>query len=244
MSPQVTLVLVSHSRTLAAGAAELAAEMAPDVRILPAGGTDEGGIGTSWDKIEAAMREGLDAGDAVLFLTDLGSSTMTVEAVLETLEEGEDARFVDAPFVEAALLAAVEAQGGADLDAVSQSALAAAAQWCSPCAGTTSAEGEAPGMQRVGADAPMDSAAAEGDRARRVAVVADPMGLHARPAALLVKVADQWDAEITVNGADAGSMLEMMSLGVHQGDEVVVEASGSQAIEAVDACVAFIEGRA
>jgi len=42
----VGIVLVSHSEALAAGVVDLAAQMAPDVLIVPAAGTDEGGLGT------------------------------------------------------------------------------------------------------------------------------------------------------------------------------------------------------
>ena len=46
----VRLVVVSHSEKIADGAVELAAQMAPDVLILPAGGTDDGRIGTSLER--------------------------------------------------------------------------------------------------------------------------------------------------------------------------------------------------
>ena len=47
----VGLVIVSHSAQLAAGVVELAAQMAPDVVLVPAGGMDDGGIGTSLEKV-------------------------------------------------------------------------------------------------------------------------------------------------------------------------------------------------
>ena len=51
----VGLVLVSHSKELAQGLADVARQMAPSVTIVPAGGTDDGGIGTSFDLISAAV---------------------------------------------------------------------------------------------------------------------------------------------------------------------------------------------
>ena len=54
----VGVVLVSHSRDLAQGLAAVAAQMAPYVRIAPAGGTDDGGIGTSFERITAAIARG------------------------------------------------------------------------------------------------------------------------------------------------------------------------------------------
>ena len=45
----VGLVFVSHSARIAEGVVELARQMAPGVRLVAAGGTDDGGIGTSYE---------------------------------------------------------------------------------------------------------------------------------------------------------------------------------------------------
>ena len=60
------------------------------------------------------------------YLTDLGSATMTVEAVLDFLDddEREHVRFADGPLVEGAVAAGVTAQVGGDIGAVAQAALA------------------------------------------------------------------------------------------------------------------------
>ena len=114
------LVIVSHSAQLAAGVVELASQMAKDVQLRAAGGTDDGRIGTSFDKVSEAVNELRAAGHDVAILTDLGSATMTVEAVLDFLDEDEQAhvKFSDGPLVEGAVSAAVTAQVGGDLDAV------------------------------------------------------------------------------------------------------------------------------
>ena len=83
--PKVGLVLVSHSAKLAEGLAELAGQMAADVRIAAAGGLESGEIGTSYDLIESAINDLLGEGLAVVVLTDLGSATMTVESVLSLI---------------------------------------------------------------------------------------------------------------------------------------------------------------
>lgn len=116
----VALVIVSHSVQLAEGVVELAAQMAKDVALRAAGGTDDGRIGTSFDKVNDAVTELRAAGHDVAILTDLGSATMTVESVLDFLDEDELAhvRFADGPLVEGAVAAAVTAQVGGDLDAV------------------------------------------------------------------------------------------------------------------------------
>ena len=79
----VALVIVSHSAQLAAGLVELASQMAKDVELRAAGGTDDGRIGTSFDKVNDAVTELRAAGHDVAVLTDLGSATMTVESVLD-----------------------------------------------------------------------------------------------------------------------------------------------------------------
>ena len=145
----VGIVLVSHSAALAAGARDLLAQVAgPDVRVEPAGGTDDDGLGTSAAKIEAAVtRAGTGAG--VLVLADLGSAVLTARAVLDDLPTAappstppssvppssaqpasvpqpfvppSSVLLVDAPFVEGAVAAAVIASTGADLATVAAAA--------------------------------------------------------------------------------------------------------------------------
>lgn len=122
----VALVIVSHSEQLAAGVVELAAQMARDVALRAAGGTDDGRIGTSFDKVNDAVTELRAAGHDVAILSDLGSATMTVESVLDFLDDDELAhvRFADGPLVEGAVAAAVTAQIGGDLATVVDAARA------------------------------------------------------------------------------------------------------------------------
>ena len=56
VGPQVGIVLVSHSARLAEGVADLAGQVSGGtVRVLAAGGTDDGELGTSAEKIGAAV---------------------------------------------------------------------------------------------------------------------------------------------------------------------------------------------
>lgn len=116
----VALVIVSHSAQLAAGVVELASQMAKDVVLRAAGGTDDGRIGTSFDKVNEAVSVLRGEGYDVAILTDLGSANMTVESVLDFLSDEEElhVRLVDGPLVEGAVAAAVTAQVGGDLEAV------------------------------------------------------------------------------------------------------------------------------
>lgn len=115
----VSLLLVSHSRTLAEGVRELAAQMAPGVRIATAAGAVDGGLGVDVARIAATMEELAEAG-GVCVLADIGSSVMGTDAALELVREDlrGRVRFADAPLVEGAIAAAVIASTGAGLDAV------------------------------------------------------------------------------------------------------------------------------
>ena len=214
---KVALVLVSHSRSLGQGVAELAGAMAADVHIGVAAGTDDGRLGTSFDMVEAAVQKALVAseGAGVALLTDLGSATLTVDTVLEFADDPDALRFVPGPLVEGAVAGAVTAQQGGDLAAVEASVKHAALQWC---------EGEGPAQSTV----------FQGTESAE-AVIADAAGLHARPAAMLAQLATQFDARVYVNGTPADSMIEIMGLGARQGDKVTVTAEGAQAHEAMRA---------
>lgn len=65
--------------------------------------------------------------------------------------------------------------------------------------------------------------------------ITDEVGIHARPAGLLVKEAKQYDASISLecNGkkADAKKLMALMSLGVKQGDTVTVTVDGADDAE-------------
>jgi PTS hybrid protein len=213
VSSTVGLVLVSHSAKLAEGLAELAAQMAPDVAIIPAGGlANGGGIGTDYDEVVAATQRA-DSGAGVVLLYDLGSAQMTAELAIETLADPNSAVVVDAPLVEGAVAAAVAAQGGADRSAVAEAAAAASA----------------PPDLAIPLDAGADGVVE--------LTLRNDVGLHARPAALLVRSIAGLDADVSVrlgeDTADAHSVLALMSLGARQGDRVEVRASGEQAAEAL-----------
>ncbi|MYW64376.1 PTS fructose transporter subunit IIA [Streptomyces sp. SID8379] len=117
----VGIVLVSHSREVAESVARLAAGLAGGGALAPvaaAGGTEDGGLGTSAELISTAAAS-VDRGAGVAVLVDLGSAVLTVKSLLAEGDELPDGtRLVDAPFVEGAVAAVVSASAGADLDAV------------------------------------------------------------------------------------------------------------------------------
>ena len=77
----VGFVIVSHSGNLAKSVVELTAIMAPSARIAAAGGMDDGGFGTSFEKIQAAI-ESVYSDDGVLVLMDMGGAVVaTIDSV-------------------------------------------------------------------------------------------------------------------------------------------------------------------
>ena len=124
------LVLVSHSGTLVEGLRDMVAQVAgEDVPVAIAGGTEDGRLGTSAPRITAALRSALDAGaDEVLVLLDLGSAALSLELAIDDLPEADRSRvhISEAPLVEGAILAAVQASVGAGIDEVVTAAAGAA----------------------------------------------------------------------------------------------------------------------
>ncbi|MFI0447685.1 PTS-dependent dihydroxyacetone kinase phosphotransferase subunit DhaM [Actinomadura sp. 6N118] len=116
----VGLVIISHSRVLAEGVAEVARAMGVGKAVVEcAGGDTGGGLGTSMDLVERAVRAVRAAdggGDGVVLLADLGSSVLTAKMYAEDAD-GEVV-LADAPLVEGAVAAASMAATGAGLDAV------------------------------------------------------------------------------------------------------------------------------
>jgi PTS hybrid protein len=121
----VGIVLVSHSKEIAEGTADLVLQMAGEVEISAVGGDADGSFGTDPERIEASIRD-LEA-DEVLVFMDLGSAVLSAETVLEMLppEKREKVRLVDAPFVEGAFAAGVTASTGADTEECVEAAMEA-----------------------------------------------------------------------------------------------------------------------
>ncbi len=230
---RVGIVFVSHSTDLARGIADVAGQMAPSVVLVAAGGTDDGGIGTSFVKVTSAIDEA-DAGAGVVVLSDLGSALMIAETVHDQLPEEQRSRVVvvDAPFVEAGVAAAVAAETRGDLGAVVAAAEGAREAW--------------DGMS--GSDAPAASGAggsgtapASSIRFVREVTLRNKDGLHARPAAEFVKLANTFDVKVTVNGKDARSLLGIMSLGLNVGASVEIASEDPGGEVAVNSLAELVE---
>ncbi|MEI3199861.1 MAG: HPr family phosphocarrier protein [Lachnospiraceae bacterium] len=74
-----------------------------------------------------------------------------------------------------------------------------------------------------------------------------PSGLEARPVALLVQVASQYESEIYVESearrVNAKSIMGMMTLGLNAGESITVTANGGDEKEAIDNIEKYLSGK-
>lgn len=241
----VGLVVVSHSARLADGVVELAGQMGGEAAIEAAGGMSdaERSMGTDAALVARAI-EAADSGDGVLVLMDIGSAVMSAEMALELVDEGLAARvrLAAAPLVEGAVSAAVAAAGGADLDQVAAEAAGGLAPKASQLGEETGPD------QTPETDGPDDTAGADGEPLETRLPVTPAHGLHARPAAQLVRTAARFEASIEVTNATTGagpvnarSLNAVATLGVRQGQELLVAARGPDAEQGLEALKALAE---
>jgi dihydroxyacetone kinase phosphotransfer subunit len=120
MSGRVGIVIVSHSPEVARGTADMVRQMVgEEVPLAWCGGDPDGGLGTDVAAIKAAI-ETVYSPAGVALLVDLGGAETNSEMAVELMGEGYGDRIAicNAPIVEGAVMASVEAAGGATLDQV------------------------------------------------------------------------------------------------------------------------------
>ncbi|MFH1570742.1 MAG: HPr family phosphocarrier protein [Gemmatimonadota bacterium] len=79
----------------------------------------------------------------------------------------------------------------------------------------------------------------------RTVIVTNPLGIHARPATLLVQSAARFAADIYLSKGDirrinGKSIMGVMMLAAEQGAEILIEAEGSDAEAALEAVGALL----
>lgn len=91
----------------------------------------------------------------------------------------------------------------------------------------------------------MDSAANPGRALAQQMIIVNRKGLHARASARFVRTAECFDAEIKViregTSVSGGSIMGLMMLGAGPGSTILVQATGKQAREALDAITTLVE---
>ena len=124
MNDMVGIVIVSHSKDIAKGTADMVRQMVgSEFKVAFCGGDPDGGLGTNValiiDAIDAAWSP-----KGVAILVDLGGAETNSEMAIEMLPEERRSRVVvcNAPVVEGAVMAATEAASGAPLEAVRRTA--------------------------------------------------------------------------------------------------------------------------
>jgi len=226
----VGIVIVAHSAKLAEGVKDLAEQMGQGrVPIAAAGGLDDTTIGTNMERILEAIEAVYQPG-GVLVLMDLGSAVMSTELAVGMLPPDRQSRVLlsEAPLVEGAIAAIVEASIGKSLAEVD--AAARAVVRTPKVAGATPLTEPLPRPELV-----------EGPPSNEIILtIVNEVGLHARPAALFVQTAASFQSAITVRNltrdtpaVDAKSMFGVLSIGAQLNHQIAVAAEGSDADEAL-----------
>jgi phosphoenolpyruvate---glycerone phosphotransferase subunit DhaM len=120
MMETVGIVIVSHSRDIAKGTADMVRQMVGnEVKVAFCGGNPEGGLGTDVSLIIDCIHKAWSP-KGVAILVDLGGAETNSEMAVEMLEPQQRNLVVvcNAPIVEGAVMAATEAAGGSPLDQV------------------------------------------------------------------------------------------------------------------------------
>ena len=106
------ITLVSHVPEIAEGLPQLLNQVAKDVPITKAGGTNDNDIGTSIEKIMQAFAD--NQADEILAFYDLGSAKMNLEMAIEMSDK--KVHLYDTAFLEGAYTAASLIQAGVNLE--------------------------------------------------------------------------------------------------------------------------------
>jgi phosphocarrier protein FPr len=239
----VGIVLVSHSRALALAAQELVRSMTgPALPLAVAAGAGENHAELGTDAVEISEAISAVKGpDGVLVLMDMGSAILSSETALDLLDESicAQVRFCPASFVEGAVAAGVTANLGASLDDVYREALAGLHQKESALS--------PPAAAPVEESARKKEAPAVTSQSIRLKV-RNPHGLHARPAALLIREAGAFHSDITIRNltnqrgpASAKSLSRLASLEILQDNEIEVSASGDDKAQALEKIRQLVE---
>lgn len=238
----VSLVLVSHSKKLAEGVAEMVKQMtaSESVKILTAAGTGDNNqdLGTNaieiMEAIEAAYTE-----DGILILMDLGSAVLSTEMALNMIsdEMKTNIKVCPAPFIEGAIAAAVQAGLGADLNSVYKEAMQSLKMKTEQLSDMNDTQDEEQLDEVV-------ITSSDNNKREITLTVPNKQGLHARPAVLFVKTIGGFDATVKVKNlsenkgpVEANSLISVMTIAARQGHKLHIIAEGNEKDAVIDALV-------
>ncbi|MDZ7955120.1 phosphoenolpyruvate--protein phosphotransferase [Nostoc sp. DedQUE09] len=232
----IAIVIVSHSKQLALGVRELAAQMVQgQVPIAVAAGIEdsENPLGTDPIQVYEAITS-VFSDDGVLVLMDLGSALLSAEMAIEFLSEAQQKKvyLCEAPLVEGASAAVVAAAAGRDIHQVMAEARGALLAKATQLGVVT---------RPLSVVTPITTNVESPTREIRL-IVSNRLGLHARPAAQFVATAARFQSQILVRNLTRNTELvrgdsinQVTTLGVRQGHELLITATGSDADEALAA---------
>ncbi len=236
----IGIVIVSHSKQLALGVRELAAQMVQgQVPIAVAAGIEdtENPLGTDPIQVYEAIAS-VFSDDGVLVLMDLGSALLSAEMAIEFLPEAQQQKvyLCEAPLVEGAIAAVVAAAAGRDIHQVMAEAR-----------GALLAKATQLGVvSRPLSTATPATTNVESPTREIQLIVSNRLGLHARPAAQFVATAARFESQILVQNLTRNTELvrgdsinQITTLGVRQGHELLITATGSDADQAIAALQAL-----
>ncbi|MFN6534763.1 MAG: phosphoenolpyruvate--protein phosphotransferase [Nostoc sp. EkiNYC01] len=234
----VGIVIVSHSKQLALGVRELAAQMVRgEVPIAIAAGIDdpENPLGTDPIQVSEAIAA-VFSDDGVLVLMDLGSALLSAEMALEFLPEEQRQKIYlcEAPLVEGAIAAVVAAATGKNIHQVMAEARGALVAKATQLGVASSL------LSVVDSDIPASNT--ESPTREIQVIVSNRLGLHARPAAQFVAASARFQSQILLRNLTRNTGLvrgdsinQVTTLGVRQGHELLITATGSDADAALAA---------
>jgi len=235
----ISILIISHSKTLAEGVKELALQMSQNkVRIEALGGIQEDGeyqIGTDPMAIMSAM-ESLQEYKDIFVLMDIGSAIMSAEMAKEMLptELAAKVHLCEAPLVEGAIAAAAQAMTGAKIETITaeaKNALIGKITLLRP-------------NDVIIQNQPQTSSNGVEVYESFDLVVPNEFGLHARPAVRLVEIISRYEVDALVsktrqNHISAKSISQLGTLGAQKGDTLHFKISGKDTESLISALKEF-----
>lgn len=228
----VGIVIVSHSNELAESLREMALQVGKSVvPIASAGGVDDANdpIGTDAVKILHAIEE-VYSSDGVLVFMDMGSAVLSTETALDLLdkEKKKKIKLSGAPLVEGVISAVVQSASGLGIEEIMDEADKAIIPKRNQL-----------GLQKQQVSGKKQkSDHSEENILKNKYRLKNTLGLHARPAAQIVKTISLHDASASVRNitrdssfVNAKSMNSLITLNARQNDEVEVMTSGPESSE-------------
>lgn len=110
------LLIVSHVKEIGDGLAKLIKEVAQDVPVTIAAGLENGGVGTSYDKINEAVEQ--NSADTIFAFYDIGSAKMNLEMAIDFSDK--EILLFDTALMEGAYTAAALLQVDTSVEAVKE----------------------------------------------------------------------------------------------------------------------------